>query len=61
MQWAKNFSGDVHIVYYDDLVDNVDGTLRDILHFLNFPIDQVGIVHYSRCATFHSGTTKYVY
>lgn len=41
LQWAKNFTGDVHIVYYDDLVDNVDGTLRDILHFLNFPVDKV--------------------
>lgn len=41
LQWAKNFTGDVHIVYYDDLVDNVDGTLRDILQFLNFPIDKV--------------------
>lgn len=41
LQWAKNFTGDVHIVYYDDLVDNVDGTLRDILHFLNFPFDKV--------------------
>lgn len=41
LQWAKNFTGDVHIVYYDDLVDNVDGTLRGILHFLNFPIDKV--------------------
>lgn len=41
LQWAKNFTGDVHIVYYDDLVDNVDGTLRDILHFLSFPIDKV--------------------
>lgn len=42
LQWAKNFTGDVHIVYYDDLVDNVDGTLRDILHFLNIPVDKVG-------------------
>lgn len=46
LQWAKNFTGDVHIVYYDDLVDNVDGTLRDILHFLNFPVDKVcGLKH----------------
>lgn len=41
LQWAKNFTGDVHIVYYDDLVDNVDGTIRGILQFLNFPIDKV--------------------
>lgn len=41
LQWAKNFTGDVHIVYYDDLVDNVDGTMRDILKFLNFKYDKV--------------------
>lgn len=40
LQWAKNFTGDVHIVYYDDLVDNVEGTLRAILNFLNFKLDK---------------------
>lgn len=41
LQWAKNFTGDVHIVYYDDLVEDVNLTLRGILKFLNFPVNQV--------------------
>lgn len=41
LQWAKNFTGDVHIVYFEDLVQNVDGTLRGILEFLHFPINEV--------------------
>lgn len=43
IQWAKNFTGDVHIVYFEDLVENVDQTLRGILEFLNFPINEVNI------------------
>lgn len=41
LQWARNFTGDMHIVYYDDLVENVNGTLRDILKFIDFPVNQV--------------------
>lgn len=41
LQWAKNFTGDVLTVYYDDLVENVGGTLKSILEFINFPINQV--------------------
>lgn len=41
LQWAKNFTGLVHIVYYDDLVEDVDRTLRNILNFLDYPIDNV--------------------
>lgn len=47
LQWAKNFSGDVHIVYFDDLVENVGGTLRKILEFIRFPINEV--VDYTVC------------
>lgn len=41
LQWAKNFTGDVLVVHYDDLVENVGGTLKSILEFINFPINQV--------------------
>lgn len=41
IQWAKHFTGDVLVVYYDDLVDNTDVVLRSILDFINFPINQV--------------------
>ncbi|XP_055706313.1 WSCD family member AGAP003962 [Phlebotomus papatasi] len=38
--WAKNFTGPLKVVFYDDLVGDVEGTLRDVLHFLNWPIDE---------------------
>jgi hypothetical protein len=38
--WGLNFTGDVLIVYYEDLVDNVEKILRDILNFINYPIDE---------------------
>lgn len=41
LQWAKNFTGDVHIVYFEDLEQDVAGTLRGILKFLQFPINEV--------------------
>lgn len=41
MDWAKNFTGDLKIVFYDDLVKNVEESLRDILRFINYNIDEV--------------------
>lgn len=38
--WAKQFPGAVKIVYYVDLVADVEGTLRDILEFLQYPVDE---------------------
>lgn len=52
IQWAKHFTGEVHVVYYDDLVDNTDAVLRSILDFINFPINQVirfDIIKLSAC------------
>lgn len=40
LSWGLNYTGDVLIIYYEDLVDNVEKTLRDILHFINFPINE---------------------
>ncbi|XP_055639655.1 WSCD family member AAEL009094 [Toxorhynchites rutilus septentrionalis] len=40
LSWAKNFTGEVKLVFYDDLVENVEGTLRSILKFLRFPINE---------------------
>uniref|UniRef100_A0A336MU61 CSON006209 protein n=1 Tax=Culicoides sonorensis TaxID=179676 RepID=A0A336MU61_CULSO len=40
LAWAKNFTGDTLVVYYDKLVDDVEGTLRTILNFIEFPIDE---------------------
>ncbi|GAB0093944.1 WSCD [Sergentomyia squamirostris] len=38
--WAKNFTAPLKIVFYDDLVADVGFTLRDVLVFLNWPIDE---------------------
>uniref|UniRef100_A0A182J434 Sulfotransferase domain-containing protein n=1 Tax=Anopheles atroparvus TaxID=41427 RepID=A0A182J434_ANOAO len=40
LSWAKNFTGEVKLVFYDDLVANVEGTLRSILKFLNHTPDE---------------------
>uniref|UniRef100_A0A8D8IN39 WSCD family member AAEL009094 n=1 Tax=Culex pipiens TaxID=7175 RepID=A0A8D8IN39_CULPI len=40
LSWAKNFTGEVKLVFYDDLVENVEGTLRSILKFLKFPVNE---------------------
>uniref|UniRef100_A0A182PZX8 Sulfotransferase domain-containing protein n=1 Tax=Anopheles farauti TaxID=69004 RepID=A0A182PZX8_9DIPT len=40
LSWAKNFTGEVKLVFYDDLVENVEGTLRSILKFLNYPTEE---------------------
>lgn len=40
LSWGRNFNGPVLIVYYEDLVDNVEKTLREILKFINFSIDE---------------------
>lgn len=41
--WAKNYTGQLMIVYYEDLIADVDGTLRTILQFIEFPIDNVSV------------------
>lgn len=45
LAWAKNFTGDILIVYYDQLVDDVEGTLRDILKFIDFSVDEVRCIY----------------
>ncbi|XP_058822804.1 WSCD family member AAEL009094 [Topomyia yanbarensis] len=40
LSWAKNFTGEVKLVFYDELVENVEETLRSVLHFLKFPVNE---------------------
>lgn len=40
LNWAKNFTGNLKIVFYEDLVHNLEPVLRSILEFLRFPIDE---------------------
>lgn len=43
LDWGKNFTGPVEIVHFEKLVENVEGSLRRLLQFLDFPIDEVSI------------------
>lgn len=40
LSWGLDYTGDVLIIYYENLVDNVEKTLRDILNFIEFPINE---------------------
>lgn len=44
LHWVQHFKGELLIVYYDDLIADVEGILRSILKFINFPIDEVCIL-----------------
>lgn len=35
-----NFTGPTHVIFYEQLVDNLEHTLKTILDFLEFPIDE---------------------
>lgn len=40
LSWATDFSGRLKIVFYDDLVSNLEETLRDILQFIGHKVDE---------------------
>lgn len=42
LAWAKDFpaQGRLKIIFYDDLVANVESTLRDTLRFINRTVDE---------------------
>ncbi|XP_077291690.1 WSCD family member AGAP003962 [Arctopsyche grandis] len=40
LDWLMNFTGPIHIIYYDDLVANVEETLRKLLKFFNITVDE---------------------
>lgn len=39
LDWLKNFSGPTHVIFYEQLVENVENTLRSVLEFLQFPVN----------------------
>lgn len=41
LSWARDFSGNIKVVFYEELVGNLEVTLRGILNFLEFPINEV--------------------
>ncbi|XP_037939203.1 WSCD family member CG9164 [Teleopsis dalmanni] len=40
ISWARNFTGQVKVVFYDDLVNEIKNILREILTFLEYPINE---------------------
>lgn len=40
MAWANGFPGRLKILYYDDLISNLEDTLRDTLVFIGQRIDE---------------------
>nr|XP_041630633.1 WSCD family member CG9164 isoform X2 [Drosophila kikkawai] len=40
LSWARNFTGSLKVVFYDDLVHHTERELRSILDFLQFPVSE---------------------
>ncbi|KAH8298687.1 hypothetical protein KR044_008582 [Drosophila immigrans] len=40
LSWARNFTGSIKVVFYDDLVHQTERELRSILDFLEFPVNE---------------------
>ncbi|XP_017074492.1 WSCD family member CG9164 [Drosophila eugracilis] len=40
LSWARNFTGSIKVVFYDDLVHHTERELRSILEFLQFPVNE---------------------
>nr|XP_022920450.1 WSCD family member AAEL009094 [Onthophagus taurus] len=38
LDWLRNFTGPTHVIFYEQLVQNVENTLKTILDFLEIPI-----------------------
>lgn len=41
LYWLNEFPKPVHVVLYDDLINDLENTLRKTLKFLDFQIDEV--------------------
>lgn len=40
MDWLYNFTGPTHVIFYEQLVDNLENTLKTVINFLEMPIDE---------------------
>lgn len=40
LDWLYNFTGPTHVIFYEQLVDNVEENLKSVLDFLEFPISE---------------------
>lgn len=39
LDWLYNFTGPTHIIFYEQLVNNVEHTLRTVMDFIEVPIE----------------------
>ncbi|KAJ8916603.1 hypothetical protein NQ315_000248, partial [Exocentrus adspersus] len=40
LDWLYNFTGPTHVVFYEQLVGNVEHTLRTVMRFVEVPVDE---------------------
>lgn len=40
LDWLYNFTGPTHVIFYEQLVDNVEHTLTSVMKFLGVPVDE---------------------
>lgn len=41
LDWLYNFTGPTHIIFYEQLVNSVENTVKSIMDFIGEPIDPV--------------------
>ncbi|KAJ8928896.1 hypothetical protein NQ314_018467 [Rhamnusium bicolor] len=39
LDWLYNFSGPTHVIFYEQLVDNVEHTLKTVMNFIEVPMN----------------------
>lgn len=39
LDWLYNFTGPTHIIFYEQLVNNVEHTLRSVMEFIEVPME----------------------
>nr|XP_023029409.1 WSCD family member AAEL009094 isoform X1 [Leptinotarsa decemlineata]XP_023029410.1 WSCD family member AAEL009094 isoform X1 [Leptinotarsa decemlineata] len=40
LDWLYNFTGPTHVIFYEQLVDKVEHTLRTVMEFIDLPVDE---------------------
>lgn len=39
LDWLFNFTGPTHIIFYEQLINNVEHTLKSVMEFIEIPIE----------------------
>ncbi|KAJ8956365.1 hypothetical protein NQ318_015103 [Aromia moschata] len=40
LDWLYNFTGPTHVIFYEQLVDNVEHTLKTVMEFIEVPMER---------------------